>query len=152
MFLIRDWNTPGQFKYGLSGGQGFIEHKLMIDENTSESGRLIRQILPKCFKELSCFLMPNIGDDAKENDFNGSLSGLTRRFIDNMKEFILHLFNPEKLKPKTIDNNIITGQEVLQYFSTYVQVFNSDELPKPNDLVEATAKTKDMINLNKLKV
>ena len=91
MFLIRDWNTPAQFKYGLSGGKAFLEHKLMIDANTSESGRVIRQILPKCFKELSCFLMPNIGDDAKEEDFDGSLKGLSGRFVDKMKELILPL-------------------------------------------------------------
>ena len=96
--------------------------------------------------------MPKNGEKSDEIDFNGCVDALPDRFVDKMKEFITYLLNPEELKPKIIDNNIITGEDLLQYFQTYVQVFNSDELPKPTDLIEATAKTKDLIQLNKLKV
>ena len=152
MFLIRDWNYPNQYCYGLSGGKDFLERKLELKTNQSDSARVVRQDLKKCFEDVSCFLMPKIGDKAEDDDFNGCVDKLHERFVDKLKEFISDLFDPQKLKPKTIDNKAITGGELIQYFKTYIEVFNSEELPKPTDLVEATAKIKDLFLLNKLKV
>ena len=152
MFLIRDWNTPNQYTYGEGGGKKFLERKLELKEGQSGSAKVVRELLRKCFEEVNCFLMPKIGDKAEEHDFNGSVEGLTDKFVDKMKEFISGLLNPEDLKPKTIDNIAITGAEAVQYFKTYVDIFNSDELPNPTDMVEATAKAGDMIKINKLKV
>ena len=150
--MIRDWNTPDQFCYGLSGGQAFLKRKLELKENQSESAQTVRQHLNECFEELSCFLMPDIGSAAKKAKYNGSVNGLADRFVEKMEELIVHLLDAEEINAKIIDNNQITGEMVLHYFKSYVDIFNSDELPKPIDLIEATAKTGDFIQLNKLKV
>ena len=150
--MIREWNTCNQYSYGLSGGNAFLRRKLQLKDNQSESASVVRTLLGQCFEDVSCFLMPNIGEKAEDEDFDGCVDKLQTRFVDKLKEFILHLLNAEELKTKTIENSVITGEELLQYFQTYVQLFNSEELPKPSDLIEATAKTKDLIQLNKLKV
>jgi atlastin len=153
MFLIRDWNTPAVFKYGISGGEKFLERKLQLKADQSPTAQTVRRLIKKCFKEVSCFLMPDPGDKAKEDiDFNGSVAHLSDRFVTKMKEFINHFLNPEELKPKMINNKYITGSDLYEYLKAYVEIFNSDELPKPVDIVEATAKTADLIYINKLKV
>jgi len=153
MFLIRDWNTPSQCKYGKTGGKKFLDRKLEIKPEQSSSSQTTRSLINKCFKEVDCFLMPDPGDKAKEDlEFKGSVSDLSPRFVEKMKEFITYLLNPEDLKPKMINNCYVTASELCQYIKAYVQIFNSEELPKPVDIVEATAKTADLIQINKLKV
>jgi hypothetical protein len=96
--------------------------------------------------------MPKIGEKADEDDFTGSVSGLSDRFRDKMIEFITNLLNPENLKPKVIDNNVITAGEMGQYLKIYVDIFNSDELPKPTDMIEATVKAYDINLIMKIEV
>ena len=96
--------------------------------------------------------MPKIGEKADEDDFMGSVSGLSDRFRDGMIEFITNLLNPENLKPKVIDNNVITAGEMGQYLKTYVYNFNSDELPNPTDMIDATATAFNINLIKKIKV
>jgi len=153
MFLIRDWNTPAQCKYGKTGGKQFLDRKLEIKPDQSSSSQTARRLIKKCFKEVDCFLMPDPGDKAKEDlEFKGSVSDLSPRLVEKMKEFITYLLNPEELNPKMINNSVVTGSDLCQYFKAYVEIFNSDELPTPVDIVEATAKTADLIQINKLRV
>jgi hypothetical protein len=51
-----------------------------------------------------------------------------------------------------VNNNYLTASDLYEYLKAYVEIFNSDELPKPTDIVEVTSKTADLIQVNKLKV
>jgi atlastin len=91
MFLIRDWNTPALFKYRKTGGEQFLERKLQLKTDQSPASQTARRLIKKCFKEVSCFLLPDIGDKAKEDiHFNGSVADLSPRFVVKMKEFITY--------------------------------------------------------------
>jgi hypothetical protein len=69
-----------------------------------------------------------------------------------MEEFFSHAINPEELKTKIVNGRTNSGRDLLKYFEVYVERFNSDELPKPIDLVQATAKATDSNLVHHLKV
>ncbi len=151
-FLVRDWNHPMKYKYGITGGKNYLEHKLSIKDKQTESSQRTRALIRECFQEVTCYLMPDPGADKEDDKFNGSVSKMSKKFVDKMKEFFSHALNPEELKTKIVNGRPISGRDLLKYFEVYIEKFNSDEMPKPIDLVQATAKATDSNLVHHLKV
>jgi len=96
--------------------------------------------------------MPEPGPERENENFNGSVSQLSPKFVTKLKELFFTLLNPDSLNPKVINGNAITGKELLKFFDVFIEKFNGDELPQPMDLVEAVAKATDINLIYKLKV
>ncbi len=96
----------------------------------------VRKTLKTCFENIDCFLMPNPGDFAKENNFSGALHPLTESFRSNLRLFIDELLVVDELKPIKIGNHVINGSGLFQYFERYVELFNSKTLPPARSLYE----------------
>ncbi|OXA61351.1 uncharacterized protein LOC118436052 [Folsomia candida] len=137
IFLIRDWNFPNTHAYGPLGGSDFLEKKLSVEPNMPPEVTKVRQTLTKCFEEISCFLMPNPGEAAKENNFSGALSTLSEAFRENLRIFVDNLITFDDLKPIKIGKNIIDGTSLLSYFEKYIEVFNGKTMPPPKSLYQA---------------
>ena len=136
----------------MSGGEEYLKDKFVVKANQSSEAQNVRQNIWKCFKDISCFLMPGFGDVMEREDFDGRPTHLRDRFREKMKEFITKLLNPEELVPKMINNTPITGEELCQQIQAFVDVFNKEEPPEAKDIIATNAKLADNIAIRKLKV
>ncbi|CAG7691841.1 unnamed protein product [Allacma fusca] len=140
VFLIRDWNIPGQHPYGSSGGKKFIDAKLDTKSHHKASHTRIRQQLKECFEDIHCFLLPHPGEKVLAMDFDGS-AGKSETFAAEIEKCILELMNPLKFPAKKINGNFLTGQDLLATFQLYCELFNSDEVPNPESVFEIASKS-----------
>ncbi|CAL4099373.1 unnamed protein product [Meganyctiphanes norvegica] len=128
MFLIRDWKWPKRKPYGLEGGRELVETKLKVQENLPTEANEIRKYLWNTFENISCYLMPRPGDfEEEEEDFNGSLSGLTVKFKKHLKQLTEHLLSPCNLIRKSVGGQILTAGQFYTYFLNCVKVMNDNE-------------------------
>ena len=116
------------------------------------SSQRTRKLILDNFEDISCYLMPDLGPNKDDDSFDGSVSKMSVRFTEKLNELFLSYLNPEVLNAKLINGKAITGRELLKFFELYVEKFNSKELPKPLDLVEATEKANDFNLAFRLKV
>jgi atlastin len=147
---VRDWNFSQEIKYGLSGGKKYITNKLSVKNTQSVKSKRARELINKCFEEVSCYLMPKHVVE-EEGVFTGSVAQLNPDFVKKMKELFSVFFDPESLDVKVISGLQITGRDLLKYFESYIEIFNSDKL-NPEDLLEVTAKATDYKIIFDLKV
>ncbi len=148
MFLIRDWNNPTEFSYGKKGGKMFIKKKLEVKQNQPDSARKVRETISKCFQEVSCFLLPAIGDRALAKDYDGNIGALNKTFAKKLEEFIRELTYDE-IVVKRIVGTEITATEFRMYIDMYVKTFNSSNLPSATSMWEATTSVANIISLKK---
>ncbi|CAG7731244.1 unnamed protein product, partial [Allacma fusca] len=148
VFLIRDWNIPGQYPYGSSGGKRFIEDRLNIKSHHKESHKRVRQQLKDCFEDIGCFLLPHPGENVLALDFDGSATQ-NEKFAAEIEKCILELMNALKFPLKKINGNFLTGPDVLATFKLYCELFNSEEVPNPESVFEIAAKSCNTIVIKK---
>jgi heat shock protein 1/8 len=139
-FLIRDWSFPSKFPYGIKGGKDYLKDKLSLKDNMPEDLKKVRETLQQCFQRMDCFLMPDIGEKAKQEGFNGSLAQISDKFANKLEELVEDLCNPEDVPVKAVFGNDVLAPDFLGYFEQYVAIFNSEETPSPLTLIEATAR------------
>ncbi len=148
--MIRDWNYALELQYGQSGGRKYITEKMSIKDTQSIKSQRVRKLINSCFEEVSCFLMPK-HIEKEEDSFNGSVSQLNPKFIEKMKELFSYYFDPDTLEFRTINGYPINGRDLLKYFESYIEIFNSDKL-EPNDIMNVTLKATDYKIIFDLKV
>ena len=129
-----------------------MERKLKIEENYDEQAKSNRESIKRAFNNVECFLMPGIGEKGMEPNFNGCVEQLDTKFSRNMTKLIDHLLNPENIEIKKIKNKELTCGQLIHYFRTYTEIFNSEQLLTTEALQSATAKAVYQIKLAKLKV
>lgn len=57
-------------------------------------------------------------------------------FIDSLLGFVPSIFDSSKLIPKVINGQEIVVGDLLTYFNSYIEIFNSDELPTPVSILK----------------
>ncbi|CAH0594472.1 unnamed protein product [Chrysodeixis includens] len=139
-FLIRDWSFPYDHPYGTVGGEQLLKKRLMVREDLHEELQGVRRDIDRCFEQVTCFLMPHPGlKVSTDPNFNGRLSDIDPEFLKCLSELMPMLLAPENLVLKKIGGETVKARDLLNYFRTYLQVFNSDTLPTPTTILEATA-------------
>ncbi|CAG2176039.1 unnamed protein product, partial [Oppiella nova] len=153
IFMIRDWTRPDP-PHGLEGGQNYRNAKFEIKPKQKPTAKKSRQIIVDSFENYQCFLMPSPGLEAISGDpgFNGCANRLTEEFNARVDEFCRHLLgNADAIKVKTINGRPVRGGELAQFFDECVRIFNSDEMPRASDNVEARHRAADIRLINQLK-
>lgn len=56
-------------------------------------------------------------------------------FIENLKVLIPLLLAPENLIVKEIGGQRVKAKELVQYFKSYMKIYNSNELPEPKTML-----------------
>jgi len=138
VFLVRDWNNPSQFQYGQTGGKKFINTKLEVRREQPREAQDVRKNIKKCFNEVECFLMPDPGEKAKQHGFDGAVSQLDTKFSKKLQECVEFLLDSENLVVKEVCGNAVRTSDFSHVLKTYVNVYNSDDVPAPLTLLEAT--------------
>lgn len=148
-FLIRDWFSPSEFKYGYEGGQEYLQkkfktkkvdkHKKLNTENLQS-----RQHILKYFDKIDAFLLPNPGRIiSSSSDYSGNWGDMQYEFLIKLKEFVEWWFNDLQLK-RTTDYlpQKMTGSDFISFFkllSTKISE-RTDDTIKPTTLFDSMAK------------
>lgn len=131
LFLVRDWPYAFETNYGWHG-QDIIDELLEQNEEQTDEMRELRQQIESSYDEISAFLMPHPGFIvAQGKNFTGNLDEILPQFLDSVKELVPQLFAPQNLVVKKINGQKIRARDLIQYFQTYLDIFNGNTLPEP---------------------
>ncbi|XP_064458881.1 atlastin-2-like [Ornithodoros turicata] len=139
LFLIRDWQYPGEKSFGLQGGEALLRPWLERNPTLPREVSELRENIRSSFGEVRCFLMPRPGDAVENTSFDGRLRELSKDFKYHIEDLLSYLLSPETLVPKKISGTIIKCKELVCMFQTYFSVFDQKELPQPMSVFNATA-------------
>jgi len=150
MFLIRDWSYPYQYEYGEKGGFQLLEKKINFFADKHSDLQEVRNHIHSCFDELLCYLMPHPGlKVACDPNFKGQIKDVEEQFREHIFNLAPLLLAPKNLKKKEVNGITVTCNELLEYFKSYVKMYDENDFPKPKTLLEATAEASNMTILNK---
>lgn len=137
LILIRDWNSPSEYNFGLRGGKSYLDAFLQINDHQSRELQSVRKYLRSAFEKLECFLMPHPGKKvATDRNYDGRWEDIDEDFVVMMNELFEHLF--KKMKPKTINGNPVRPDELVVFINSYIQNFNNDSMPDATSIYEST--------------
>ncbi|KAJ0175922.1 hypothetical protein K1T71_008096 [Dendrolimus kikuchii] len=137
-FLVRDYPFPYEHKFGQTGGQDLLDLRLQVVTDMAEEKRTLREHIRSSFETVTAFLLPHPGFAVTRRGYQGNHGALDDEFKDNLKQLAASLFAPENLRLKKIGGQTVKAGELITYIKTYVDIFDSDVLPKPMDIVKAT--------------
>ncbi|XP_070497483.1 atlastin-like isoform X1 [Chironomus tepperi] len=144
MFLIRDWENPDEYGYGINGGQDYLRSFLEIHEDQKEALKSVREFIHTSFEELNCFLLPHPGKIVTGTKrlngmlFDGSHKGMDDDFKSQLSALIEHLLNPDRLVLKKFNGCAIKGTDFCDVVEQYFKLFQSDKLPQAQTIFDAT--------------
>lgn len=141
MILIRDWNSPEDYKYGIRGGNAYLNSFLEIHDYQSRELQSVRRYLRSSFNKIDCFLMPHPGRTvARDSSYDGQWSSIDDDFVKSMQDLFPFLFGPKKLSSsqKLINGVPIKPADLLIFINDYVERFKSDEMPETTNIYEST--------------
>ncbi|XP_041922413.1 atlastin-2 isoform X1 [Alosa sapidissima] len=145
MFLIRDWCYPYEHRYGLEGGNGFLDRRLQVTQNQHEELQNVRKHIHACFSSIDCFLLPHPGLKVATNpNFDGRLKDIDDEFKSTLQELVPLLLAPEHLVEKEINGAKVTCRDLLEYFKAYIKIYQGEELPHPKSMLQATAEANNL--------
>ncbi|KAG6447009.1 hypothetical protein O3G_MSEX004742 [Manduca sexta] len=139
MFLVRDWPYPYQHAYGAVGGEQLLAKRLEINASHTEDMRDLRKSIYTFFNAVKGFLMPHPGFSVSEEKFDGRLFSIRDEFKKSLLDLVPSIFGPENLTPKNINGQPVKCCDLFYYFKTYMNIFNSNELPEPVTIMKATS-------------
>ncbi|XP_066552793.1 atlastin-2 isoform X2 [Amia ocellicauda] len=145
MFLIRDWSYPYEHKYGLKGGESFLEKRLQVKQNQHEELQNVRKHIHSCFSSIGCFLLPHPGLKVATNpNFDGRLKDIDCDFKKQLENLVPLLLAPEHLVEKEISGSKVTCRDLVEYFKSYIKIYQGEELPHPKSMLQATAEANNL--------
>lgn len=144
-FLVRDWSFPYEAEYGAIGGSKILRNRLEVSEKQHPELQSLRRHITACFDQINCYLMPHPGLTVATNpNFDGRLAEVTSEFRKCLKEFVPMLLSPDNLVVKKINGQVVRARDMLQYFTSYVNIYKGDELPEPKTMLVATAEANNL--------
>ncbi|KAK3564494.1 hypothetical protein QTP86_022769 [Hemibagrus guttatus] len=145
MFLIRDWSFPYEYSFGLKGGSQFLDKRLQVKESQHEELQSVRKHIHSCFTSISCFLLPHPGlKVATSPSFQGQLFDVASDFKTELCNLIPMLLDPDRLAVKEINGNKVTCRGLLEYFKSYIKIYQGEDLPHPKSMLQATAEANNL--------
>ena len=145
LFLIRDWSYPYEYDYGEEGGTKLLDKRLKSNEKQHFELQRVRTHIQSCFTNLSCFLMPHPGLNVATNPhFKGALKDITNDFKEYIQKLTPLLLAPENLKIKQINGEMVTCSALVEYFRSYIKIYDGEKLPEPKTMLQATAEANNL--------
>ncbi|XP_065207999.1 atlastin-3-like [Planococcus citri] len=144
-FIVRDWDWAYEKNYGPEGGTMLLEEKLMTPEGQDYDKIRLRTHIKSCFTDIHCFLLPDPGPKVRTCvKFDGKLPDIHYEFKSCLEQLVPLLLSPENLIQKEIGGQKITAENFLSYFKCYMDMFNSNVLPEPKSIFDATVEVNNL--------
>lgn len=135
LFLIRDWPFPYDNPFGYS--PEFVDYHLTENDKQTPDMRELRQQIRESIRDISAFLMPDPGKHVtRDQHFSGEIAKIDEEFLTLVQDLIPSICAPDKLTVKEIHGQPVQMKEFIEYVKNYVQIFGSDETPKPRTVLE----------------
>lgn len=139
IFLVRDWPGEEEAPCGLVGGCRVLEN--VFDGERSQDMQRTRKNTKAAFNDIRSYLMPHPGKLATKEDFKGELKLVDSDFRQHLEVFIRQVLVPENLIRKVYFGRETRARDFILNIKTNVDLFNSDEAPKPESVFEANVKS-----------
>lgn len=121
----------------------FVFFQIVQQHHTEHQA--VRRHIRSCFSKLDCFLMPHPGLKVSTNpNFDGRVKDIDPSFVENLIALVPHLLAPVNLVVKRINGQEVTCRELFTYFKAYIKIYESDTLPEPRSMLEATAEANNL--------
>jgi atlastin len=89
--------------------------------------------------------MPYPGKTVATNPkFDGRLTQIEPEFKKQLNHLVVMLLHPDNLIPKEINGHTVKARDLIQYFKSYIEIYNSNELPELMSIVMASAKADNL--------
>lgn len=139
LFLIRDWNNPDEYEFGMGGGEQYLKEVLKIKANQKPELKSVRQFISASFDQLNCCLLPYPGKHvARIRDYDGRWKLMDQEFKEELVIIIEKLLGPDNLVLKKINGKDLKCLELKEYIESYFKLFQSDTLPQAQSIYEST--------------
>lgn len=139
LFLLRDWNNPDEFMFGVDGGQKYLDNLLLVKPNQQEELQSVRNFIKASFDHLYCCLLPYPGKNvARDSTYDGRWSLMDEEFREELRLLIQKLLNPENLVTKKINNVEMTAGNANEFFQQYISLYRAGSSVQPQSIYEAT--------------
>lgn len=80
--------------------------------------------------------MPHPGFKVATNpEFDGRLKDIEANFNENLRALVPLILAPENLIVKEIGGQKVKAKELVQYFKSYMKIYNSNKLPEPKTML-----------------
>lgn len=135
---MRDWSHEDDFPSGLEGGKGYISRELKITDQQAPELRAVREYINESFDKIDCFLLPFIGMKALKKGYNGRWSEVEPDFKSQITDLIEWFLKPQNLYPKKIFGVEQTSTTYRDFATSYLETFQSEEVPEIGSLYETT--------------
>ncbi|XP_037084370.1 atlastin-2-like [Pollicipes pollicipes] len=144
LFLIRDWQFT-EISLGAAGGKEVIDEWLKEPSGNQEQEK-VRKHIRDCFTEISGFLLPYPGKKvACGGKLNVCAGDMEEDFVQYLNELMPILLAPGNLKIRTVAGNPMKARDLANYLKMYLDLFKGDKIPKPQNILQVTAETNNMV-------
>eukprot|EP00794_Sanderia_malayensis_P019955 gene19955-21909_t len=145
-FLLRDWSYPYEYPYG--DGQKLLDRRLRVESGQHEELKQVRQHINACFQKIGCFLLPHPGKIVATNPkFDGKLQDIDEEFKEYLQQFVPGILSPDNLLIKNINGSDVTCMGLVEYFKSYMKIYEGGDLPEPKSMLQATAEANNLAAL-----
>ncbi len=138
--MIRDWANLNEFEFGFRGGKKYLaEHVFKIKQGHAPDMKELRKNINDSYESIQCFLMPHPGQTVvKTKEYDGHWSPIDERFVKQLKILVPSILASENLTVKKIAGKEVTGESLYWDMQFYLQSFESELLPSPKSIYDAT--------------
>lgn len=135
--LIRDWQFFTKDKRSdMSESEQYLTDFFSDNKKTKDMIQT-RNNIKKCFKTISCALLPHPGFEVSEGSFINDLGSIRDSFIGNINEYAEYIMST--IEPKKIFERRIKPEELPEYMEKYIDILNN-KMPEPDTLLNTQIK------------
>ncbi|CAG9812176.1 unnamed protein product [Chironomus riparius] len=139
IFLIRDWDNPDEFQYGIEGGSKYLKHFIEVTGRKKKELKYVCESIIDSFENINCSLLTHPGKIVSRGkkgtqEYDGNWKGMDEDFRDQLFTLIDYLLKPEQLAVKKINGNETNGEDFLSFILTELKDFQTDDLLKSQTL------------------
>jgi atlastin len=140
-FLVRDWQSFEDENAHLQEMRTAMDSYLkeVLDEREQKDLKQVRKQISDCFDVVSCYLLPHPGLDIPKGNYDGNVATIRKEFRRMLSDYVRRVFS-QRLVPKRIHGQPVTGPELFNYIQAYCKLFKEAKIfPEAKTLLEATA-------------
>uniref|UniRef100_T1H2D5 GB1/RHD3-type G domain-containing protein n=1 Tax=Megaselia scalaris TaxID=36166 RepID=T1H2D5_MEGSC len=81
---------------------------------------------------------------ATNPNFDGRLRSITPEFKNSLRTLVPMILAPDNLIVKEISGQKVRAKELVQYFKSYITIYDGNDMPEPKSMLVATAEANNL--------